>query len=54
MEKKKVLITVLFIDLKGEVLSIQCIWKRVLTTSLPISIAFRKVTKKGYCFALNR
>ncbi len=53
-EEKRALTTVLFIDLKGQVLPIQCVWKGVVSARLHTPVASRKVTERGHRFALNR
>lgn len=48
------LTTVLFVDLGGKVLPIQCVWKGVLAASLLIPVTSRETIEKRHCFILNR
>lgn len=51
---KRVFTAVLSVDLRDEILSIQSIWNKVLTTSLPNNKISKKPIKKNHRFKLNR
>ncbi len=53
-EEKKAFTSILSVDLRGEVLPIQFVWKGVVAASLPTPVASRKATERGHRFALNR
>lgn len=53
-EEKRAFTVVLSVDLGGEVLVTQSVWKGVLASSLPTAKASEEATKRGHRFGLNR